>query len=287
MTEPGVLVGGIDFGEGLRWHEGRLWYSDFFRRGVFAVTPDGEQDQMLALDDAPSGTGWMPDGRLLVVSMHERRILRQEADGSLVVHSDFARFAGGSGNDMVVAADGQAYVGNFGYDVYAGEPFALAALVRVGSDGKANVAAEDLAFPNGSVITADGRTLIVGESGGHRYTAFTIASDGTLHDRRVWAELGGISPDGCTLDAETAIWTANPSAGNGRGPGEVVRIREGGEITHRITVPQTAYACALGGDDGCTLFVTTAPGAMPNEVAGKGLGAIYTVRVEVPHAGLP
>jgi sugar lactone lactonase YvrE len=287
MADLHELVRDVDFGEGLRWHDHRLWYSDFFQHTVFAVTTSGEREAMLAIDDQPSGLGWLPDGRLLVVSMHARKVLRHEPDGSLVTHADLAGLAAGPGNDMVVAADGTAYVGNFGFDVYAGEEYATADLVRVTPDGHATVAAEGFAFPNGSVITPDGSTLIVGESFALQYTAFTIAPDGSLSDRRVWAALDGVSPDGCTLDAEGGIWTANAAAGHGGGAGEVVRIVEGGEITHRIATPQTAYACALGGDDGTTLFVTTAPGAMHDEVAGKKLGVIHAVEVAVPHAGRP
>jgi sugar lactone lactonase YvrE len=281
------LVRGVDFGEGLRWHDGRLWYSDFFQHTVYAVTIDGAREAMVTLDDQPSGLGWLPDGRLLVVSMHERRVLRQEADGTLATHAEVGALAPGPCNDMVVAADGTAYVGNFGFDFYVGAEFAPADLVRVAPDGDVSVAAAGLAFPNGSVITPDGSTLIVGESFALQYTAFTIASDGSLSDRRVWAALDGVSPDGCTLDADGGIWTANPAAGYGGGAGEVVRVVEGGAITDRIATPQTAYACALGGDDGTTLFVTTAPGATHEEVAGKGLGVIHAVEVAVPHAGRP
>jgi sugar lactone lactonase YvrE len=287
MADLTELVRGIDFGEGLRWHDGRLWYSDFFQHTVSAVTTGGEREAMLTIDDQPSGLGWLPDGRLLVVSMHARKVLRREPDGSLVTHADLTGLAAGPGNDMVVGADGTAYVGNFGFDYYTGEEYATADLVRVTADGDATVAADSLAFPNGSVITPDGTTLIVGESFALQYTAFTIAPDGSLSDRRVWAALDGVSPDGCTLDAEGGIWTANAAAGHGGGEGEVVRVVEGGEITHRIATPQTAYACALGGTDGTTLFVTTAPGAMLDEVAGKGLGVIHAVEVAVPHAGRP
>jgi len=281
LRDHEVLVGGLDFGEGPRWHDGRLWYSDFYRHGVFAVTPGGECEQVLALDDHPSGLGWLPDGRLLVVGMKARRVLRREHDGELVVHADLSSIATGRCNDMVVAADGTAYLGNFGYDVWSGGPRRNAALARVRPDGTADVAAEDLEFPNGSVITPDGATLVVGESMGRRYTAFDIGPDGALSGRRVWAELGEIGPDGCTLDAEGAIWCADALHG------VLVRVREGGEITHRAELGQNAYACALGGDDGRTLFAMCADSPREEDAAGTGSGTIRTARVDVPHAGLP
>src|SRR3954471_18045296 len=155
MQEPTsgmrTLVTGIDFAEGLRWHDGRLWYSDFHRRGVFACTGTGVEEQVLALSDSPSGLGWLPDGRLLIVSMHDRCVLRREHDGTLVEHADLRGVAGGPCNDMVVAADGTAYVGNFGFDLYAGEEWTTASLACVTADGEVRVAADDLLFPNGSV----------------------------------------------------------------------------------------------------------------------------------------
>jgi sugar lactone lactonase YvrE len=281
LRDHEVLVGGIDFGEGPRWHDGRLWYSDFYRHGVFAVTTGGDREQVVTLDDHPSGLGWLPDGRLLVVSMRARRVLRREHDGEVVVHCDLSSIATGRCNDMVVAADGTAYVGNFGYDVWSGGPRRNADLARVRPDGTADVAAEDLEFPNGAVITPDGTTLVVGESMGRRYTAFDIAPDGTLWGRRVWAELGDVGPDGCTLDAEGAIWCADALHG------VLVRVREGGEITHRADLGQKAYACALGGDDGRTLFAMCADSPREADAAGTGGGTVRTVRVDVPHAGLP
>jgi len=274
-----ILVHGIDFGEGPRWHDGRLWFSDFHQHTVCSVGDDGERVVELDIDDHPSGLGWLPDGRLLVVAMESRRVLRVEPDGEVTCHADLASVAAGRCNDMVVAADGTAYVGNFGFVL--GTPLRPAALARITPDGEVFVAAEGLEFPNGSVITPDGGTLVVGETFGRRATAFTVASDGTLHDRRVWAELGDVMPDGCTLDAEGAIWFADA-----RGTA-VVRVREGGEIADRIEVGQHAFACALGGDDGRTLFVLAAASARDEDVVGTGTGTVRTVRVDVPHAGLP
>jgi sugar lactone lactonase YvrE len=272
-----VLLDGLDFGEGPRWHDGRLWFSDFDQHTVSSVGDDGARRVELELDDFPSGLGWLPDGRLLVVAMESRRLLRVELDGTVTTHAELSSVAAGRCNDMVVAADGTAYVGNFGFEL--GTPAKPATLARVQPDGRVDVVADGLEFPNGSVITPDGRTLIVGETFGKRATAFTIADDGTLHDRRLWADLGDVLPDGCTLDAEGAIWFADA-----RGSA-VVRVKEGGEVLDRIDAGQKTYACALGGDDGRTLYVVCADGA--GDEAGHGTGTIRTVRVDVPHAGLP
>jgi sugar lactone lactonase YvrE len=275
-----TLVGGIDFGEGPRWHDGRLWYSDFFQRRVCAVSADGTSETMLEIRDQPSGLGWLPDGWMLVVSMLLRKVLRVEDDGSVAVHADVSGVATARCNDMVVAENGNAYVGNFGFDYPEHEPPRPAVLALVRPDGSVEPVADDLEFPNGSVITPDGRTLVVGETSRSRYTAFDVAPDGTLANRRVWAEVPGVGPDGCTLDAEGAIWAANCFGT------DVVRVREGGEIVERVDVGQPTYACALGGDDGCTLFVLSADG---HDVAatGRSTGVIRTVRVDVPHAGRP
>jgi hypothetical protein len=200
------------FFESPRWHDGRWWVSDFYRHLVLTVDTDGRAKDVMTVEQQPSGLGWMPDGSLLVVSMKDHRLLRRLPGGKVAEHADLTEFCGGHLNDMVVDADGRAYVGNFGFDLMGGADPAPAALVRVDSDGSATLAAEELLFPNGSVITADGQTLIVGETAGARYTAFTISSDGALSDRRVWAqvaptpELGPLEetlpqlkfgPDGC------------------------------------------------------------------------------------------
>ncbi len=274
-----VFVDGIDFGEGPRWHDGRLWFSDFHQHTVSSVGPDGVRRVELELADFPSGLGWLPDGRLLAVAMQSRRVLRVEPDGTVAVHADLSAVATGRCNDMVVAVDGTAYVGNFGFEL--GSPRQPAALARVRPTGEVDVAADGLEFPNGSVITPDGATLIVGETFGKRATAFTIAADGSLRGRRLWADLGDVLPDGCSLDAEGAIWFADADGT------EVVRVREGGEITDRVEVGQRTFACALGGDDGRTLYVVAAESARDKDTVGTATGTIRTLRVDVPHAGLP
>ena len=277
-----LLVDGVDFGEGPRWRDGVLWYSDFYQRAIYSVTPDGTRTARYSdLDDRPSGLGWLPDGTLLVVFMTSRRVMRDDGTGTLVQHADLSHVASWHCNDMIVDAVGNAYVGNFGFDLEAQAPFGPANLALVRPDGTVEVAAADMSFPNGSVITPDGSTLIVGQSFGGDYVAFTINDDATLSDRRQWADIPGTAPDGCTLDAAGGIWFSNAIVA------EVIRVEEGGNVTDRLVTPQSTFACMLGGEDGRTLFALCAPGSHPDEVEGKAGGAIYTTRVEHPHAGRP
>ncbi len=279
MPKPSCLLSGLDFGEGPRWHDGRLFYSDFFQHRVGAVDLRGSDTTIVEVDGQPSGLGWLPDGSLLIVSMLDRRVLR--FDGRrLALHADLGGIASFHTNDMVVDAKGNAYVGNFGFDLHSGSPPVDAALALVRPDGSSEVAAEGLRFPNGSVISPDGRTLIVGETLGSRYTAFDIGSDARLHGRRVWAELPGHFPDGCTLDADGGIWFADPVRSG------FFRVVEGGEITDRVESDQPAFACMLGGDDGRTLFLLSASDSHP-EKAVPGSGRIDTLRVDAPRAGWP
>jgi sugar lactone lactonase YvrE len=223
----------------------------------------------------------MPDGTLLVVFMTSRRVMRDDGTGNLVEHADLSKVASWHCNDMVVDATGNAYVGNFGFDLEARSSYAPADLALVRADGTVEVVAPEMRFPNGSVITPDGSTLIVGQSFGGDYVAFTINDDATLSDRRPWAEIPGTAPDGCTLDAAGGIWFADALGS------QIVRVEEGGNVTDRLPTPQATFACALGGDDGRTLFALCSPGSHPDESAGKAAGAVYTTRVQHPHAGLP
>ncbi|MGE0880285.1 MAG: SMP-30/gluconolactonase/LRE family protein [Acidimicrobiia bacterium] len=276
-----TFVDGVDFGEGPRWHDGALWYSDFFHHAVYRVSPGGVRERVLTLETQPSGLGWLPNGDLLVVSMLDRSLKRWDGT-TLTDYADLSGIATFHCNDMVVSATGHAYVGNFGWNIYAGRtPIVPATLAHVTPDRTVHAAADGLLFPNGSVITPDGSTLIIGESSGSRYTAFRIAADGSLHDRRVWADTPGSRPDGCTLDAEGGIWFAD--AGGAR----VQRVLEGGRITHTVDMGMNTFACALGGAHGRTLYVLLAPSSAEAEVAGKGLGRIVAFDVEAPHAGLP
>ena len=203
-----TLLEGLRFPEAPRWHKGRLWFSDFFRQQVIAVNAQGEMEVQFELADSPSGLGWRPDGSLLVVSMRDQRLLAWRGD-ALETVADLSGHAGGPCNDMVVDAKGRAYVGNFGFDLYAREEARSTDLLRVDLDGSVHRVASDLWFPNGMVITPDGQTLIVAETFRNRLTAFRIEPDGALNERRVFAELPGMYPDGICLDAEGAVWLAD------------------------------------------------------------------------------
>jgi len=280
MSSVELLIDGLDFGEGPRWHDGLLWYSDFFQHCVYTVSLDGKREVVLELgDEQPSGLGWLPDGDLLVVGMLERKILRYNGNKT-IVHAELDDIATWHCNDMVVSTNGTAYVGNFGYDYGAGTPAVMANLAAVFEDGSKTIAAKGLHFPNGSVITKDEETLIVGETFSCKYSAFSINSDGTLSESRLWAETPGRLPDGCTMDSENGIWFADAFSS------QVVRVLEGGEITDIIDLPQRTFACMLGGDDGKTLFILTAT-SDPETGVEPGKGAIYTTRVEIPHSGMP
>jgi sugar lactone lactonase YvrE len=276
-----VLLDGLAFPEGPRWHDGRLWFSDQHDRRVVAMDPDGTAETIVEVPQQPSGLGWLPDGEMLVVSMLDRRVLRLEGD-ALVAHADLSELAPASCNDMVVDDAGRAYVGNFGFDMYAGATPAETCVIAVEPDGSARVAAEGLGFPNGSVITPDGTTLLVGESMAARISAFDIAADGTLSNRRTWAKIEHATVDGMCLDADGMIWAACPFTGR------VLRIREGGEVVDEVkgTHPG-AFACMLGGPDRTTLFVCTAPTHVPEEARAAHGGRIEAVSVDVPGAGRP
>ena len=281
ILQPRPLVDDLAFGEGPRWHEGRLYFSDMHSGKVLATDLEGRCEEICRVPNAPSGLGWLPDGRLLVVSMNDRRLLRQEADGSLSEVADLSAWAAYHCNDMVVDGQGRAYVGNFGWDLHGGGEPQGANLVLVTPDGEARVVAEDLKFPNGSVITPDGATLIVGETMGHCLTAFSIEADGSLTGRREWANTPGILPDGICLDAEGAIWVASP-VGHG-----CFRIREGGEITHKVEIETEAFACMLGGPERKHLFLCTAGSSSPEACVANRDARIEVVEVDVPGAGLP
>lgn len=293
-----TLHEGGGFFESPRWHDGRWWASDFYVREVFTLTAAGERETVLEVEHQPSGLGWMADGSLLIASMKDHKLLRRTPDGEVSLHADLTEFCAGHLNDLVVDSEGRAYVGNFGFDLMGmGDP-KPADLVRVDADGSATVAAEGLLFPNGSVITPDGRTLIVGETAACRYTAFTIESDGELTDRRVWAQVAPapeittfaetlpkiqFGPDGCTLDADGMIWAADEVGAR------CARVAEGGEIVDEIKAPEGLgiFACALGGDDGRTMLMCAAPDFLESNRAEARDAVLLTTRVETPHAGLP
>ncbi len=289
MSDTSTLVDGLYFGEGPRWHDGRLWFSDFYAHAVKSIDESGQLRTELELDDQPSGLGWLPDGRLLVVAMKERAVKRLDSTG-LVLHADISHLTAHLCNDMVVDAHGSAWVGNFGFDldadlktrgaqVLADHP--VTNLVRIDPDGSVHLAARDMHFPNGSVITADGTTLIVAETLASCLTAFNINADKSLTNRRIWASIPGVAPDGICLDKDNHVWVANAI-----GP-EVVLVAEGGDIVERVATSQPCYACMLGGHDGKTLFALTAAGSGAQHAAAQKTGKIETVRVLVGRAGWP
>lgn len=270
-----MLIDELGFPEAPRWHGGRLWFSDFHDRVVRSATSSGDVAVELELADSPSGLGWTPDGALLVVSMTRRALLRV-AGGPPQVHADLTAHTRFRANDLVTDATGRAWVSSFGFDLEGGAAPEPTDLLRVDPDGSVHVAAGDVVFPNGMVLSPDGGTLVVAETYGARLTAFDVVPDGVLSRRRVFAELPGVAPDGICLDAEGQVWVATA-----RTP-EVLRVREGGEVTDRVAVGSgsLSYACALGGADGRTLFVCSAPSWRPGPRAGR----IEAVQVPVPGA---
>ena len=280
MKKTRVLLEGLRFPEGPRWRDGKLWFSDMHDGKVRTLDAAGRSETILRIDDETSGLGWLPDGRLLVVSLDARQILRREPNGGLVVHADLSPALPMKANDMVVDAQGRAYVGNFGFDLNAGGKPCTTNMALVFPDGRVEVAASDLSFPNGTVITPDGATLIVGESFASTLTAFSIDAAGRLSERRVWAKVERMVPDGICLDAEGCIWVASP------GSSGAMRVREGGEVVDRVEVEHQAYACMLGGADRRTLYLCTAANHDPAKT-GDRTGRIEAAEVAVPGAGWP
>jgi sugar lactone lactonase YvrE len=279
--KPRTVLGGLAFPEGPRWRGGELVFSDMHADEVVAMTPDGGRRTVFKHDQPVSGLGWLPDGRMLVVSMEDRKLMRIEASRRAVVHGDLGGVATWHCNDMVVDAKGRAYVGNFGFPLPGGEP-KPAKMARVDPDGAVSVAADELVFPNGTIITPDGKTLVVGETFGARLTAFDIAPDGGLSNRRVWAAMPERAvPDGICLDADGAIWVASPTSN------EALRVRQGGEVTDRIDTGRGCYACMLGGADRKTLFLLVAGSSEPVECRTNRTASIDAVEVAVAGAGLP
>jgi len=279
-ADPAILIEGLCFPEGPRWHRGELYVSDMHGKVVFAVDLRGTRRNVVPLPARPSGLGFGPDGRLRIVSMTDRKLLALGERGLETV-ADLSQLAGGHCNDMVLDASGRAYVGNFGFDFEGGGQPKPACLAIIEPDGTARVGATDLMFPNGCVITPDGRTLIVAETFARKLTAFRIDEHGSLHDRRTFAELP-VFPDGISLDAEGCVWVASPTA-----PSGFVRVAEGGEIRDRIELgDRFGFACMLGGPERRTLFLLEAFSMRP-EQSIPGNGRIRTVEVDVPGAGWP
>jgi sugar lactone lactonase YvrE len=285
MSATSVLLDGLVFPECPRWHQGKLWLSDMGGHKVLTVDAKG-RSEVIASVQRPGGLGFLPDGRLLMVSEADPFLRRLDPDG-LHTAADLSPLGSVVLNDMVVDRAGRAYIGDDAFDMAAGAPPRPGRLILVTPDGDPRVVAEGLGFPNGMVITPDGKTLIVAETIGRRLTAFDVADDGSLTDRRLFADLGvigptGILPDGICLDAEGAVWVASLATG------EFVRVTEGGAVAQRVPVPgKWAVACTLGGENRRTFFLCTARTTPEDLAQGKSTGSIETARVHVPGAGLP
>jgi sugar lactone lactonase YvrE len=287
----------LHFTECPRWHGDRWFFVDFYSRRVLSMAADGSGLRTeLDVPAQPSGLGWLPDDRLLVISMKDRKILRREADGTVVEHADLSSLATGHLNDMVVDDQGRAYVGNFGFDLMAGDDVAPAALILVEPDGSARVVADELYFPNGSVITPDGGTLLVDETFANRVSAFDIAADGSLGPRRDWAVFGPraassalddamaaavVAPDGCGLDADGNLWVADALGG------PTLLVAEGGEILDRVDAGSPVFACMPGGPDGRDLFLCCAPDFDEDSRTASAEATVRFTRVTTPHGGRP
>lgn len=292
MGDVSVLVEGIYFGEGLRWHKGRLWYSDMYGPAVHAVSLDGTDEKIVEVKQQPSGLGWLPDGTMLVVSMVDRCLLRLERDG-LAEYADLSGLATFHANDLVVDADGRAYVTNFGFDLDglmdAEGPAALfaepgpqrGAIAIVEPDGRVRAGPQGLRFGNGMAITPDGGTFVVAETLGHRLVAYDRAGDGSLANPRTFADLEYRMPDGICLDAEGCVWTAIATAP------ECIRVAPGGEILDQVATTSPSYCCSLGGLDGTTLFIATAAASHVAIASTQRSGRILMTEVAVPGIGSP
>ena len=284
-----TLMKGLTFGEGPRWHENKFYFSDFYSHKVYSLDLSGKHEVIVEIPNQPSGLGWTPDGTMLIVSMKDRKLMSFK-DGLLTERADLTELSGFHCNDMVVDIDGNAFIGNFGFNTYDGEEIKPTNLILVRPGEEPVLAADNLFFPNGTVITPDNKTLIVGETYAARLTAFDKSEDGSLSNRRIWADLkvnaeeGNVPlPDGMCIDEEGAIWVASPSTA------EVIRVHEGGMISERIPVQTNAFACMLGGEDRRTLFICTSNGSGvdPEAALREKSGKIEITQVDVPGCGKP
>ena len=296
MPKFETLISGLSFGECPRWHDGKLYFSDFYTQRVLAVALDGTVETIAEVPGRPSGLGFLPDGRMLIASMRDRKIMRREPDSSLMEHADLSSLAPWHLNDMLVDHQGRAWVGNFGFDLMGDAKVTTTNLICVDWDGCARVAAEGLGFPNGMALTPDSSTLIVAETMMNRLSAFDVAS-GVLGERSTCAAFGDpptsdgvaelfsqveVAPDGICLDAEGAVWVADSK------DGRLIRVAKGGEILEELkTDGLGVFACMLGGENGRTLFACVAPTFGEAEASANHRAAIWMTNVDVPRAGLP
>ena len=278
-----TLLTGLAFGESPRWHENRLWFCNWGMQEVVAVDPEGKSEVMVRVPTTiPFSIDWLPDGRLLIVSGSEGLLLHREADGTLVTHADLRGLSAKGWNEIVVDGRGNAYVNGAGFNLMAGEKFAPGIIALVTREGRARQVADGIAFPNGMAVTPDNRTLIIAESYGKKLTAFDIAAEGSLKNRRVWADLGDGVPDGICIDAGNAVWYADVP--NKR----CVRVREGGEVLQTVNLDRGCFACALGGPDKKTLFLMAAEWRGVEKMAdGERTGQVLTVQAPARGAGWP
>lgn len=296
MSDFTTLISGLSFTESPRYRNGRLYVSDFYTQRVLSIGMDGSVDTVARVLGQPSGLGFLPDGRMLIVSMRDRKVLRRELDGTLVKHANLAALAPWHLNDMLVDQTGRAWVGNFGFDLMSGEAPRTTCLIAVNPSGDASVAADGLGFPNGMMLTPDGGTLIVAETIANRLSAFPV-NQGRLGERYTWAAFDDppsatdrmefmsqikVGADGICLDAEGAVWIADSVHQR------LLRVAQGGAILREIRLDGLgAFACMLGGEDGHTLFVCAAPTYLEHEASANHRACILCTRVDVPHAGTP
>ena len=280
MGELTVVVEGVAFPESPRWHEGRLWFSDWVAHQVIALDPEGGSEVMAQVDAFPFSIDWLPDGRMLITA--GQSVLRLEPDGSLVTHADLSGLTEFGLNEIVVDGGGNVYVNGPGFDLMGGAEFAPGIVALLRPNGSAEVVAEGIAFPNGMAIAPDGSTLVVADSYANELIGFQIGSDGTLSDRRTWADLGDDNPDGICLDAEGAAWYADVPHSH------CVRVAEGGEVLQTVEVDRGCFACMLGGADGRTLFMAAQEWNGPEGIFKEPrTGQVLAIEAPAPRAGCP
>jgi len=278
--KPQILSEGIAFPESPRWHEGRLWFSDWVAHQVIALDPEGGSEVMAEVDAFPFSIDWLPDGRLLITA--GQSVVRLEPDGSLVTHADLSGLTEFGWNEIVVDGRGNVYVNGAGFDLMGGGEFAPGIVALLRPNGSAEVVAEGVAFPNGMAISSDGSTLVVADSYANELIGFQIGSDGALSGRRTWAGLGDDNPDGICLDAEGAAWYADVPHGH------CVRVAEGGEVLQTVEVDRGCFACMLGGADGRTLFIAAQEWNGPEGIFKQPrTGQVLTIEAPAPRAGRP
>ncbi|MBI3743438.1 MAG: SMP-30/gluconolactonase/LRE family protein [Chloroflexi bacterium] len=277
-----VILDNLAFGEGPRWHKDRLFFADMYNNKVFTLDMKGKVEFIVEVPNRPSGMGWDLKGRLLIISMLDRKLMRFE-NGKLSVLADLSKYAPADTNDMVVDGRGHAYIGNLGYQVHHGETPKPADVIMVDTNtGAVRVVAGGFMIPNGTVVTPDNKTLIIAESIGHKLWKFDITADGSLTNKKLFADFKDGIPDGIALDAEGAVWTAVPTWN------EYCRVFEGTRIVERIKIEgRSPIAVALGGPDRKTMYMCTSMSIDGKQGPGHTKGWLESTQVDVPGAGWP